>query len=751
LSSGNKRTVVGYLIMIAATVGAYWLIRLRGAGLAAPAGSGGFGGDQTVGQVNVLIHILLALLVVIIAARALGMLFARLHQPPVVGEIVAGILLGPSLLGRIAPAASTFLLPKEVQPFLGVLSQIGVILYMFLVGLELDPSLLRKRGHATVAISHASIIAPFLLGGLLALYLYPRLSSSDVPFTCFSLFVGVSMSVTAFPVLARILTDRKVHKTRMGVLALACAAVDDVTAWCLLALVVSVVQARAAGALVTFGLALVFIAVMILVVRPAMTRLARLYGQRGRMTSGVLAAVFAALLLAALSTELIGIHAVFGAFALGAVIPHDSELAVEMTEKLEDIVIVLLLPAFFAFTGMKTEIGLVSGAANWKLVAVIIGIASLGKFGGSFVASKLTGLGWRDSAALGILMNTRGLMELIVLNIGLELKVISPRLFAMLVIMAVVTTFITTPVLQLLTGKRKKEEEAEPALPQPETARKGLLVTLAHLDDIEPLVNLALAASEPDDPPPRAITMVTRRRDGVTAGIGGLAAKTAPRSEVLARALEHARAVGGEMVGNAMWTEDPGADVLWAADDAQASWILLGFHRPVFGRDAKGGMVKAVLDKAAGRAPHIGIVIHQHNRRLERIFAVVDDSRDGRAALDLACRLGRRKASNLQIIVVPREGNEPEPALARILKEAGRRAGRWLHTDVLEKRDSFNLVFKTTGDLVIIGSSLADQLGLPLDTGPGDGRCVVVVQGGTQPTFESSSQLSAVSYQPARA
>jgi Kef-type K+ transport system membrane component KefB len=746
VSAGNKRTVAGYLVMVTATVGVFWLIKLRGNGIAAPAPAGGppFGTQLGGGHVDALMHVLLAMLVVILAARALGMLFGRLHQPPVIGEIVAGILLGPSLLGRFAPEASAFLLPKAVAPFLGVLSQIGVILYMFLVGLELDPGLLRKRGHATVAISHASIIAPFLLGGLLALYLYPRLSSSDVPFTCFALFVGVSMSVTAFPVLARILTDRKVHKTRMGVIALACAAVDDVTAWCLLALVVSVVQARAAGAVVTFGLALAFIAVMIVVVRPAMVRLARIYGQRGRLTAGVMAAVFSAMLLSALATEFIGIHAVFGAFALGAVIPHDSELAVEMTEKLEDIVIVLLLPAFFAFTGMRTQIGLVAGAESWKLVGLIIGIASLGKFGGSFVASKLTGLGWRNSAALGVLMNTRGLMELIVLNIGLELRVISPQLFAMLVIMAVVTTFITTPVLHLLTRKQKPEV-ATPANPPAEAARKGMLVTLVHTEDIEPLVNLALAASEPAEPSPRAITMVTRRRDGVSAGIGGLAAKTAPRSEVLARALEHARSVGGQLVGNAMWTEDAGADVLWAADDAQASWILLGFHRPVFGRDAKGGMVKAVLEKAAGRAPHIGIVIHQHNRQLDRLFAVVDDSRDGRAVLDLACRLGRRKEANLQIIVVPREGTEPEPSLAAMLKEAGRRTGRWLHTDVLGTRDSFNLVFKTTGDLVIIGSSLADQLGLPLDSAPGDGRCVVVVQGGTQPTFAAStSQLSAV-------
>jgi Kef-type K+ transport system membrane component KefB len=746
LSASNKRTVVGYLIMIAATVGVFMLLRSHGETLVAPAGSSGFGATEAGGQTEALMHVLLAMLVVILAARVLGAVFQKIHQPPVIGEIVAGIMLGPSLLGRLAPQVSAYLLPKAVAPYLGVLSQIGVILYMFLVGLELDASLLRKRGHATVAISHASIIAPFLLGGSLALYLYPRLSSSDVPFTCFALFVGVSMSVTAFPVLARILTDRKVHKTRIGVLALACAAVDDVTAWCLLALVVSVVQARAAGALVTFGLTIAFIAVMILLVRPAMKRLAHVRGQKGRLTPSIAAAVFVAMLLSALATEFIGIHAIFGAFALGAVIPHDSELAVDLTEKLEEIVIVLLLPAFFAFTGMKTQIGLVSGADSWKLVAIIIGIASLGKFGGSFVASKLTGLGWRDSAALGILMNTRGLMELIVLNIGLELKVISPQLFAMLVIMAVTTTFITTPVLHLLTRKQRGlADSSQQVKPVPEV-RKGVLVTLSHAEDVEPLVNLALALTSADDPPPRALTLVASRIDGVRAGIGGLAAKTAPRSEVLARALEHARSVGGAMVGNAMWTQDAGADVLWAADDAHASWILLGFHRPVFGRDAKGGMVKAVLDKSAGRAPHIGIVIHQHNRNLDRIFAVVDDSRDGRAALDLACRLGRRKDSNLQIIVVPKEGTEPEAPLAAMLKEAGRRAGRWLHTDVLEKRDNFHLAFKTTGDMVIIGSSLADKLGLPLDNAPGDGRCVVVVQGGMQPTF-GSSQPSAVSVQ----
>ena len=315
---------------------------------------------------------LLALVVVIATARAMGWVFRSVNQPPVVGEILAGIVLGPSLLGRLAPGAEGYLFPAAVGPFLNILAQVGVILYMFLVGLELDPALLRKRGHATVAISHASIVAPFLLGATIALYLYPKLSTSDVPFTCFSLFLGVSMSVTAFPVLARILTDRGIHKTRMGAIALTCAAVDDVTAWCMLAFVVSVARAQATGAVVTIAMALGFILLMILVVRPAMVRLSLLYGNRGRLTQGVMASIFIALLISASATELIGIHAVFGAFALGAVIPHDSGMARELTDRLEDIVIVLLLPAFFAYTGLRTQIGLVSGYEQWMMCALIV-------------------------------------------------------------------------------------------------------------------------------------------------------------------------------------------------------------------------------------------------------------------------------------------------------------------------------------------------------------------------------------------
>src|SRR6266478_866719 len=291
ITASGVRATAAYLAMLGALVVSYLLIRTYGTTLAAPLPTSDVLFGSAAARVNAgdLLHVLLALVVVIATARGLGSIFRGAHQPPVVGEIIAGILLGPSLLGRLAPGASAYLFPPAVGPFLNIIAQVGVILYMFLVGLELDPALLRKRGHATVAISHASIIAPFLLGATIALYLYPKLSTSDVPFTCFSLFLGVSMSVTAFPVLARILTDRRIHTSRMGVIALTCAAVDDVTAWCLLALVVSLAQAKVGGALITMALTVVYITMMFVVGRPLMLRIVPWLERFDEVTEGGMA------------------------------------------------------------------------------------------------------------------------------------------------------------------------------------------------------------------------------------------------------------------------------------------------------------------------------------------------------------------------------------------------------------------------------------------------------------------------------
>jgi Kef-type K+ transport system membrane component KefB len=450
-SRGSTRIVVAYVALLLAGVAVFLVIRSYGETLQAPlapanlpvAGAAGQGaGDDAIR------HLLIALAAVIVVGRVVGRVFSLIGQPPVIGEVVGGILLGPSLLGRLSPEAYQFILPPEVAPYLGLVAQLGVILYMFLVGLDLNSDRLRGNVHATVAMSHASIILPFVLGSALALHLYPRLSTNAVPFTNFALFLGVAMSITAFPVLARILSDRGIIRTELGVLALTCAAVDDVTAWCLLAFVVGVVQANAGSALWIAGATVGFIAVMFVLVRPAIARLAG--SVKEHPTQGMVALVLAGVLMAALATEAIGVHAIFGAFLFGAVFPYDSALARALRQNLENLVTILLLPAFFAFTGMRTEIGLVSGASEWVMCAVIIAVATLGKFGGTFIAARATGLGWRYAAGLGVLMNTRGLMELIVLNVGLDLGVISPTLFTMMVLMALVTTIATTPVLSWL-------------------------------------------------------------------------------------------------------------------------------------------------------------------------------------------------------------------------------------------------------------------------------------------------------------
>jgi len=446
--------ILSYASMIAATVALFLAVRWYGEGLVAPppvvseAAATGQAGQMIASP---LVHLLLALAAVIVLGRVLGWLCKFFLQPPVIGEVLAGICLGPSVLGYLSPAASGFILPAGLAPSLSVVAQLGVILYMFVVGLELNAGILRKQGHVTLAISHASIVVPFSLGALLAIWLYPILSSSDVPFTAFALFVAVSMSITAFPVLARILTDRQLHTTSLGIIALACAATDDVSAWCLLALVVGVAQAKINEAIFVAVLTVLYIVLMFWIIRPLVARL--IEKKSLGATPTVSAALLVGVLLSALTTEAIGIHAIFGAFLFGAIIPHDSLIAKQTIDRLRDFVSTLLLPAFFALTGMRTHIDLVSGWQDWLICLAIIAVATVGKFGGTLVAARCLKLDWRHSSALAILMNTRGLMELIVLNIGLELGMISPTLFAMMVLMALVTTIATSPILHFLVPR----------------------------------------------------------------------------------------------------------------------------------------------------------------------------------------------------------------------------------------------------------------------------------------------------------
>jgi Kef-type K+ transport system membrane component KefB len=461
-SAGTSiRGLAAYGGLLLGAIAFFFLIQGYGESLVAPAAaaSAAGSGPAASSSSDVLFHLLVAMAVVVLAGRLLGRLFTFIHQPQVIGEVIGGILLGPSLLGLISPEGYAYLLPPSIAPFLGMVAQLGVILYMFLVGLELDPHQLRGQVKATIATSHVGIAFPFVLGSALSLYLYPRLSTSDVSFTNFALFLGVALSITAFPVLARILSDRGMIRTKLGAIALTCAAVGDVTAWCLLAFIVGVVQAKAESALLVAFLTLGFIAFMFVVVQPLAGRMARAWDRNP--TEGGIALALVGVLIAALTTETIGVHAVFGAFLFGAVIPHDSALAHSLKNSIEHVVTILLLPAFFAFTGMRTEVGLLSTWYQWAICGLIIVVAVVGKFGGTMMAARVTGLNWRDAAGLGVLMNTRGLMELIVLNIGLDLGIISPTLFTMMVLMALATTLATTPALHLLVPQIARETRGD--------------------------------------------------------------------------------------------------------------------------------------------------------------------------------------------------------------------------------------------------------------------------------------------------
>jgi Kef-type K+ transport system membrane component KefB len=404
-----------------------------------------------------MLTLVLQIAVVLAVCRAVGSLFLKIQQPRVVGEMFAGIMLGPSLFGWIAPHVSSFLFPPPSMGFLNALSQIGVIIFMFLVGLGINPKELKSHGHAAVLTSHVSITAPFVLASLLAMYLYPRLSDSSVPFTNFALFMGAAMSITAFPVLARILTERNLLQSRLGTVAIACAAVDDVTGWCILAYIVLLIRSASSGnpIWVTVGGLIAFALVMTYGVQRLLRRFESTYRKRGgSLSENGVALLLLLALLSALCTEWLGIHLLFRSFLMGAIMPKEQKFVRHILDRFETIVVTLLLPLFFAFTGLRTNIRLVSGPEMWMYCGLIILVATVGKLGGSMLASWWTGMPLREAAGLGTLMNTRGLMELVILNIGLDIKVISPALFSMMVIMALTTTFMTSPVLKAVCPEK---------------------------------------------------------------------------------------------------------------------------------------------------------------------------------------------------------------------------------------------------------------------------------------------------------
>jgi Kef-type K+ transport system membrane component KefB len=436
--------------------------------------------------------ILLAQIVtIIIVARFFGWVFKKIGQPTVIGEIIAGIVLGPSLLGRYFPEFSSVLFPVESLGNLKFLSQIGLILFMFVIGMELDLKVLKNKANEAVVISHASIVIPFTLGIGLAYFVYNRFAPEGVNFLSFSLFMGIAMSITAFPVLARIVQERGLNKTKLGAIAITCAAADDITAWCLLAVVIAIVKAGTfVSSLYIIGLAVVYVLAMLFIVKPFLKRIGELYGAKDTLVKPVVAIFFLTLIISSYATEVIGIHALFGAFMTGAIMPDVPKFRTIFIEKVEDVSLILLLPLFFVFTGLKTEIGLINDPYLWKVTGFIILVAVVGKFLGSALAAKFVGQSWSDSLTIGALMNTRGLMELIVLNIGLELKVLTPAVFTMMVIMALVTTFMTGPALDFINFIFKNKDAIVPEVVVNENKYK-VLISFGNNEKGKSLLRLA--------------------------------------------------------------------------------------------------------------------------------------------------------------------------------------------------------------------------------------------------------------------
>lgn len=431
--------------------------------------------------------LLLQIIVILIAVRFVSSLFKLIGQPGVIGEIIAGIALGPSLLGHFFPETFQFLFPADSLTNLNLLSQIGLILFMFIIGMELDFGVLKQKIHETLVISHAGIIVPFFLGIASSIWVYEEYASQQTAFLPFALFIGISMSITAFPVLARIIQERNMTKTPLGVLTIASAANDDITAWCLLAVVIAIAKAgTVVSALFTIGLALVYIVIMFTLVRPFLRKIGKVYANSEVINKSFISFIFLTLILSAVVTEVIGIHALFGAFLAGVVMPVNTGFRKVMMEKIEDIALVFFLPLFFVFTGLRTEIGLLNTPQLWLICLMFVGVAIAGKLGGCAIAARLVGESPKDSLIIGTLMNTRGLMELVALNIGYEMGVLPPKIFVILIIMALVTTFMTTPLLGIVErifAQQKKRSSSRSKIllsfGQAESGRRLLYV--AHL------------------------------------------------------------------------------------------------------------------------------------------------------------------------------------------------------------------------------------------------------------------------------
>ncbi|MBW4693039.1 MAG: cation:proton antiporter [Lyngbya sp. HA4199-MV5] len=671
-------------------------------------------------KLEIVIQVLIEIVIVIGLSRLVGLGFRRLKQPLVIGEIVAGIMLGPSLLGLIAPSVAAGLFPPETIPFLNVLSQIGLIFFMFLIGLELDPKYLKNQLDVAVLVSHVSILVPFSLGTLLALLLYPLVSSGSVSFTAFALFLGAAMSITAFPVLARIITENNLQGTKLGTLALTCAAVDDVTAWCVLALAIAVTRTNSmTGAIPTILLSLLYIVLMVTIGRKFLKNFANYYDRSGRLNQFVLAFIYIGVVVSALITELIGIHLIFGAFLIGAVMPKHPGLTRELAQKTEDFVLTFLLPIFFAYSGLRTQIGLLNTPFLWLLCGLVVAVAIAGKYFGTYIAARVSKIDKRESAALGWLMNTRGLTELIVLNIGLSLNVISPLLFTMLVIMALVTTFMTSPLLEWVYPKRLiRKDVVEPDVSDVEPDYR-ILVPISNPASQKGLIQLALtiALGNAIEESSKALTSAIYPLSliqldeeyafgSTPAEAERLIAEREQRMTELVSSLEppQVRSVVHPIIRVAT---DVAQEAVRVAEADRADLILLGWHRPAFSRNRLGGRVGQILSTAR---TDVAVFVDRQQGKIQNLLVPYVSNSHNDLGLEIALRiLVNSEESTLTILSVAQshQASDRTYEFRTLMEQLPASVRDRIHTPQVESSHPIEAVVEASAnaDLTIAGAS----------------------------------------------
>lgn len=521
--------------------------------------------------------LLVQIITIILVARFFGWFCRKIGQPSVIGEIIAGIILGPSLIGMYYPEFTAVLFPTESLGNLQFLSQIGLIFFMFVIGMELDLKALQNKAHDALIISHASIIIPFALGVGLAYIVYPEFGPNGVEFTSFGLFLGISMSITAFPVLARIVQERGIHKTKLGTIVITCAAADDLTAWCILAAVIAIVKAGSfTSSLYVIGLALLYVLIMIKLVRPFLKRVADINTTRESLSKPVVAIFFLTLLFSAYATELIGVHALFGAFMAGAIMPVNNKFRTIFIEKVEDVSVIVLLPLFFVFTGLRTQIGLLDDAHLWKITGIIILVAVAGKFIGSALSAKFVGHNWKDSLSIGALMNTRGLMELVVLNIGYDLGVLSTEIFTMMVIMALITTFMTGPALDIINFAFKNNTKFVPEAVVNKNKYK-VLISFASAEKGKTLLKVANSLVKKQT----GNTVITAMHSALSSELHSFNVKEYEKKTFMP-VLNESEALDQKMTTLFKISQDTDAEVIETANQGDYDLLLVGLGQSIF-------------------------------------------------------------------------------------------------------------------------------------------------------------------------